>query len=183
MILGFLPFVIFTLLANLSQDLALWAAFAAAFALALRDFAQYRVLRPLDTGSLAIFGAVALFAGFVKPDLSVAMTRLVVDLAFCALALLSLFLRRPLTLADANSAAVERNVQLRHYGLTWFWAAVFLLMAAADGFADSHKYLPQSLDGAVGLALLLLGFAVSARLVPHVQSIATSARVRKQWEY
>ena len=32
MLLGFVPIVVFTMLTNLSQDLALWASFAAAFA-------------------------------------------------------------------------------------------------------------------------------------------------------
>ncbi|MGH6889999.1 MAG: hypothetical protein ACREHF_12530 [Rhizomicrobium sp.] len=169
--LGFLPFVMFALLANLSHDLALWAAFAAAFALALHDFAQHRVLRLFETGSLAIFGATAFFTGFLEPGLSAAMTRLIVDLGFCALALLSLAVRNPLTVPEVPEReradnSPRRRVRLRHYALTALWAVDFLLMAAADGFADKHKYLPQSLDGAAGLALLLAGLAATARFAP-----------------
>lgn len=163
MILSFIPFVLFALLANVSHDLALWAAFAAAFALALRDFAQRRI-RLFDFGSLVTFGVVVLFAGFVRPDISVALTRLIVDLAFASLALVSLVLRNPLTVPDAPQAL--RRVRFRDHVLTAFWVVDFCLMAGADGFADKHKYLPQSLDGAAGLALLLAGLALTARIAP-----------------
>lgn len=172
MMLSFLPFVLFALLANLSADLALWAAFAAAFALGLRDFAQHRI-RLFDWGSLVIFGAVVLFAGFVRPDVSLALTRLVVDLGFCTLALVSLAVRNPLTLPDD---AAKHGRRWRHYALTVFWALAFAAMAGADGFADKHKYLPQSLDGAAGLALLLAGLAVTARVAhPHRRASSPGA--------
>lgn len=177
MILGFVPFVLFALLANVSHDLALWAAFAAAFALALRDFAQ-RHIRLFDLGSLVIFGAVVLFAGFVRPDISVALARLIVDLGFASLALLSLALRNPLTLPDEPARAdnhARSNVRRRDYALTTFWVLDFLLMAGADGFADKHKYLPQSLDGAAGLALLLVGLVVTARIAPPHRDRASPA--------
>jgi hypothetical protein len=165
MILGFVPFILFALLANLSQDLALWTAFAAAFALALRDFGQHRGLRLFDTGSLAVFGAVAFFAGFLRPGLSVAMTRLIVDLGFCGLALLSLLLRNPLTLQEVQDDARRktRGRRFSHYALTALWVVAFAAMAAADGFANTHKYLPQSLDGAAGLTVLLVGLAITSR--------------------
>lgn len=167
MIFALLPLLVFTLLANLSPDLALWAAFAAAFALALRGFAEHRALRLLELGALAIFGAAALFAGFV-PGLSNSMTRLIVDAGFLFLALLSLVLRSPLTLQYTREEHCpeswsRRRFRLTHYGFTALWAVGFATMAAADALANMHKNLPQSLDGAAGLAVLLVGVAATAR--------------------
>ncbi|HEY3778855.1 MAG TPA: hypothetical protein VGL35_12435 [Rhizomicrobium sp.] len=167
MIVSFVPLVVFALLAGLSRDLALWAAFAAAFAVSLRDFAREQVLHLLDVGALAIFGAAALFAGFVRPGLSIGMTRFAVDAGFFGLALLSLVLRKPLTLQARGRTPPpgwsKRHSVLTHYGLTAFWALGFAAMAAADALADMHKNIPSSLDGAAGLAVLLLGLAVTAR--------------------
>jgi len=84
MLLGFAPIIVFTMLTNLSQDLALWASFAAAFAVGIRDFAQERVVRLLDIGSTVIFGLLALYAGFIQPGLTIQMTRLVVNVGFFA---------------------------------------------------------------------------------------------------
>jgi hypothetical protein len=41
MLLGFAPIIVFAVLANLSQDLALWAAFATAFAVGIRVFSMW----------------------------------------------------------------------------------------------------------------------------------------------
>ena len=68
LLLGFAAFILFSLLARVSDDLALWAAFAAAFALGMRTFVDTRVLRTLDGASTALFGLLAMYKGFVQPD-------------------------------------------------------------------------------------------------------------------
>ncbi|HWC62905.1 MAG TPA: hypothetical protein VG501_04730, partial [Rhizomicrobium sp.] len=65
LVLGFGPFIVFALLSRLSPDLALWAAFAAAFVITIRDFAERPSLRLLDSASLALFGGLALWRGFL----------------------------------------------------------------------------------------------------------------------
>ncbi|HWY13876.1 MAG TPA: hypothetical protein VNX86_01895 [Rhizomicrobium sp.] len=175
MLLGFAPIVAFTMLTNLSQDLALWASFAAAFAVGIRDFAQERVVRLLDIGSTVIFGLLALYAGFVQPGLSIQMTRLVVDLGFFALALLSMLILSPLTLQYAREQ-VPREISSRtrfvltNYGLTALWMLAFAVMAAADALSNIDKRLPLSLDAAVGLVVLVAALIVTARYLVRLHS-------------
>jgi hypothetical protein len=168
MILGFVPAVTFTLLASVSQDLALWAGLSAAFVVSIRDFAQEPVLRLLDMGSLVLFAVTALYAGFIHPAITIQLTRFVVDAGFFALALISILLRNPLTLQYAreqvtNDVWKSRPFLLTNYGLTALWMLCFAVMAAADGFADMHKNLPVSLDAALCLFVVILALAVTAR--------------------
>ena len=57
MILGFVPVIAFTLLMNISQDLAIWAAFAAAFA----AFLSFAAAFFLGAGFLDVFFFTILF--------------------------------------------------------------------------------------------------------------------------
>jgi len=168
MILGFVPAAIFTLLAGVSQDLALWAGLSAAFVVSIRDFAQEPVLRLLDMGSLVLFGATALYAGFIHPAITTQLTRFVVNAGFFALALVSILLRNPLTLQYAREQVADavwksRVFLLTNYGLTALWMVCFAIMAAADGFLDKHKNLPASLDAAWSLIVVLVALVVTAR--------------------
>src|SRR3984957_13535679 len=92
-LLGFAPFIAFALLSNFDLDLALWVAFAAAFAIAIRDFAHSRLLRMLDVGSVVLFGLLSLWSGFIQPGIPIQMARLVVDGGLFAMAVMSLVLR------------------------------------------------------------------------------------------
>ena|SRR5579871_2343893 len=168
MLLGFVPAAIFTLLANISQDLALWAGLSAAFVVSIRDFAQEPVLRLLDMGSLVLFGLMALYAGFIHPGITIQLTRFVVDIGFCVLALLSILLRNPLTLQYAreqvaNEIWKSRPFLLTNYGLTALWMLCFAVMASGDAFADMHKNLPVSLDAALCLVMIAAALIVTAR--------------------
>src|SRR5215469_7201992 len=109
MILGFVPAATFALLAGVSQDLA-----------------QEPVLRLLDMGSLVLFGATALYAGFLHPGITTQLTRFVVNTGFFALAFLSILLRNPLTLQYAREQVADqvwksRLFLLTNYGLTALW--------------------------------------------------------------
>jgi hypothetical protein len=174
MILGFVPVIVFTLLMNISQDLAIWAAFAAAFAVAIRDFLREKLLRFLDAGSMALFGLLALYAGFVQPGLTIQMTRLIVDAGFLALALVSMALRNPLTLEYAREQAPQAQWRtsrflLTNYALTAFWALAFGCMSAADVVANFHKNLPPSFEAAVSLVVLLVAVGFTARYPAHLR--------------
>jgi hypothetical protein len=167
-ILGFIPAAIFTLLASISLDLALWAGLSAAFVVSIRDFAQEPILRLLDMGSLVLFGLTALYAGFIHPAITIQLTRFVIDAGFFALALLSILVRNPLTLQYAreqvsNEVWKSRPFVLTNYGLTALWMLCFAVMAAADAFADMHKNLPASLDAALCLIVVVAALVVTAR--------------------
>jgi len=168
MIVGFVPAATFTLLASVSQDLALWAGLSAAFVVSIRDFAQEPVLRLLDMGSLVLFGVTALYAGFIHPAITTQLTRFVVDAGFFGLALISILLRNPLTMQYAreqvaNEVWKSRPFLLTNYGLTALWMICFAIMAVADGFADMHKNLPVSLDAALCLIVVISALVVTAR--------------------
>jgi len=174
MILGFVPVIAFTLLMNVSQDLAIWTAFAAAFAVAIRDFLREKLLRFLDAGATVLFGLLAFYAGFLQPGLSVEMTRLIVDAGFLALALVSMVLRNPLTLDYAREQAPRelwrsRRFLLTNYGLTAFWALAFGFMSAADVVANFHKDLPPSFEAAISLVVLLVATGLTARYPAHLR--------------
>ena len=64
-LIGFIPFIVFALLAGVSMSLALWLALAAAFVVGIRDFLHSKELRVLDVGGMGLFIFMALFIGFV----------------------------------------------------------------------------------------------------------------------
>ena len=163
LLLGFVPFVIFSVLTRLSVDLALWAAFASAFAIGLRGFLETRLLRMLDAGSAAVFGLLALFGGFLEPGLDLAAMRLIVDASLLAIAIASLVAKEPLTLHYAEGT-VEDSIRrsqrfVRANSLvTAVWAAAFALMALADGAATFDPRIPLTL--AVGAGMVSLASAL-----------------------
>lgn len=170
-LLGFAPFVVFALLSNVSLDLALWAAFATSFVVAIRDFAHSRLLRLLDVGSLLLFGLLSLYVGFVQQDIPVQMARLVVDGSLFALAVASILFRHPLTLAYAREQVPKEFWQsarfvFSNYLVTGAWSLAFALMAAADAIANKNKQLPVSLDVMVSLFVLAVAILFTARY-PH----------------
>lgn len=175
MISGFFPVVVFVLFSNFSQDLALWAAFAVAFAVTIRDFAHERRLRLLDVGSMMLFGLLALYAGFVQPGISLQMTRLVVDAGFFVLALVSIGVRNPLTLQYAREQIADevwctRRFVLSNYGLTAFWMLAFGAMAALDALSNIHKNLPPALDAATCLVLIAVASGLTARFPAYIRA-------------
>ena len=139
-LLGFAPFIVFALLTGLSIDLALWAALASAFVIAIRDFAHTRLLRVLDMGSVALFGLLALYTGFIQPSLSIAGVRLIVDGGLMAIALVSILIGNPFTLDYAREQVPEEFWQtplfLRtNYIIASVWVLAFGAMTAADAAA------------------------------------------------
>ena len=94
-LLGFVPFIVFALLTGVSVSLALWLAFAAAFAIGIRDFLHAKMLRMLDVSCLVLFAILALYAGFIQPSLTVQAVRLIADLGLFLLAIVSMVMRTP----------------------------------------------------------------------------------------
>ncbi|HEY1614268.1 MAG TPA: hypothetical protein VGF97_11300 [Rhizomicrobium sp.] len=184
MLVGFAPFVVFALLSNLSPDLALWAAFATAFAIGIRDFAHEKLLRLLDVGSATLFGLLALYAGFIQPGMTIEMVRLVVDGGLFAISLLSILLRNPLTLQYAREQVpsefwTSRRFIASNYGLTSLWMVAFAAMASIDALSNIDKRLPLSFDAALVLLVLLLAIAFTARYPAWLRAKVMRADLRR----
>ncbi len=175
LLLGFAPLIVFSIVTGLSVDLALWAAFAVAFVIAIRDFAQTRILRALDVGSTILFGLLALYAGFIQPSLSVQAIRLVVDGGFLVAAIGSVLAGTPFTL-DYVRQQVSREIRrapdfLRaNLVVSGAWLFAFAAMSAVDAAATFNKKFPVTLDGAASLAVLTLAVIFTARY-PGMQNL------------
>lgn len=159
LLFGFGPFVLFAILSRLSPDVGLWAAFAAAFVVTVRDFVERPVLRLLDGASLLLFGALALWRGFLDPDMGLALLRTVIDLGLAAAISASLLRGRPFSLQYAGREGWSAADFLRvNYVVSLGWFAAFLAMAAADAavaFAGAPFYIGIAV-GAVALAFAIV---------------------------
>jgi hypothetical protein len=178
-LVGLSPFIAFALLSNLSIDLALWAAFAAAFAVGIRDFVHYRVLRLMDAFGTALFGLLALYAGFLAPGISTYAVRLIVDGGFLVLALFAIALSNPFILpSTGEQSSKEREVtpefKRMNYTISSVWGLAFAIMTAADAAATFSQRFSPSLDLAIGLGALTVAIAATARYA--VQDRTRTAR-------
>jgi hypothetical protein len=167
-LLGFAPFIIFALLTGLSVDLALWAALSAAFVVAIRDFAQTRILRSLDVGSVVLFAALALYAGFIQPGISVQAVRLAVDGGLLLLVCAAMLSGDPFANIPAKGSARQdfdgaRRFVRGNYIVAGVWALAFAVMTVADAAATFNRTFPLTLDVAAGLAALTAAVVFTAR--------------------
>ncbi len=167
LVIGFAPFMLFFLLSRLSVDLALWAAFTAAFVVTIRDFVESPSLRLLDVGNLAIFGTLALVRGFLDPGLTLAAVRFIAELALFLLLAASIFLGRPFSLQYARVSADEGwppDLFLRvNYLTSIVWLAAFALMTGADAAVTFLSVLPLYPAIAIGLAALAIAVTFTLR--------------------
>jgi hypothetical protein len=167
LVIGFAPFILFTLLSRLSADLALWVAFAAAFVVTIRDFVESPSLRLLDAGSFVLFAILALGRGFLDPNLSLAAARFIAEIALALLLGLSLAMKRPFSIdyarLDPREAGWPPHLFLKvNYLVSGAWTAAFLAMAAADGAVAFDPRLP--LYASIAVSVLALGLAITFTL-------------------
>jgi len=159
LIVGFVPFILYALLVRLSDDLALWVAFAVAFALGMRSFLETRVLKTLDMGSMVLFGALALYKGFVEPGLTFGIELLLVDGSLLAILLASWLLYEPFTLQYAREQVSPQLWKspafLRTNAIVaGVWLTAFILMTVADIAATVTSRISASSAMAAGLVAL-----------------------------
>ena len=180
LIVGFAPFILFTILSRLSVDLGLWVAFAAAFVVTIRDFVESPSLRLLDAGSFLLFALLALGRGFLDPNLSLAVVRFIASLSLLLLLGLPLALGRPFSVdyarLDPREADWPPQLFLTvNYVVSAVWAACFAVMAAADGAVAFDADLP--LYGSIAASVLMLAGAVTftLRYPAHAAKKATSS--------
>ncbi len=167
LIVGFAPFILFTLLSRLSADLALWMAFAAAFVVTIRDFVESPTLRLLDIGSLALFALLALVRGFLDPNLSLAAVRFIAALSLFLLLAAPLALKRPFSVdyarLDPKEADWPSALFLKvNYRVSGVWVAAFAVMAAADGAVTFAPELP--LYASIAVSIVALATAITFTL-------------------
>jgi hypothetical protein len=153
-LLAFVPLLIYLVMAPLSVSLALWLAFAAVFAVAIRAFIARGSLRLFDGVGLALFVCLSFYEGFFAPGGSVTRTSMVLELGFLAGAVWSMAMRQPFTAQyglipeRCEPAVLERANTV----LTAVWATCFALMAGANVWAVVlHKLSPLWASG-LGLA-------------------------------
>jgi len=156
LLFAFAPFAIFRLLVGLSISLALWIAFAAAFSFGIRAFLETRALRVFDTGSVVLFGLLALYDGFIARGLQISWISLTLETGMLFIALWSLLARRPFTAQYARELIPAGHREPRafarsNYMLTAVWAATFAVMAAADTVVIFVHTVSVSLAVGVGL--------------------------------
>jgi hypothetical protein len=178
LLFGFAPFLLFAILSRLSADLALWLAFAAAFVVTIRDFVESPTLRLLDGASLILFGLLALWRGFVAPELSLSAVRTIVDAGLCLVIFVSLARRQPFSLQYAS-----RDTKGHHWPMPMFlrinrlisltWGLTFAAMALADG---AVTFLSASFYIGIAVNVAALCFAITFTLRYPVLAAERQAR-------
>lgn len=167
LIVGFAPFILFTVLSRLSVDLGLWVAFAAAFVVTIRDFVESPSLRLLDAGSFLLFALLALGRGFLDPTLSLAAVRFIAALSLLLLLGLPLAFRRPFSVdyarLDPREADWPPQLFVRvNYLVSGAWTAAFAIMTLADGAVAFDADLP--LYASIAVSVVALAAAVTFTL-------------------
>ena len=168
LVLGFVPFILFAVFMRLSDDLALWLAFAVAFALSMRSFLDTRVLKTLDAGNTVLFGVLALYRDFIQPSLSFGALLLAVDGGLLAIMIASLVLHEPFTLQYAREQVAQENWQTPeflhiNYVVTGVWVAALSIMTAADAAATFSAKVSQTVAVTAGLVALVAALTFSLR--------------------
>ena len=168
---GFAPFAAYVVMSRLSISLALWAAFAAAFALGLPAFLHTRTIRTLDGGGIALFGLAAFLSGFLRALSDFNTARFVVAVGMLATMLTSFILREPF--ATQYMRAEPDLLGARRISAAW--AGAFALMSAADaGALYLRATTPEWAVLAVNLAALAGATIFTLRLA------AATRRARPQ---
>jgi hypothetical protein len=179
LIVGFAPFILFTVLSRLSVDLALWVAFAAAFVVTIRDFVESPSLRLLDAGSFLLFAILALGRGFLDPNLSLAAVRFIASISLLLLLGLPLAFKRPFSVdyarLDPREADWPPALFLKvNYQVSGAWTAAFAIMTLADGAVAFDAQLPLYASIAVSVAVLAAAVTFTLRYPAYAAKKAAS---------
>jgi len=154
-VLAFLPSAIYFVMAPLSVSLALWLAFAAAFAVGLSFFGHTGRIRVFDAAGLVLFGALALYDGFVQPGTAAADTSIVLETGLLLTILWSMAANQPFTtqyrwLKQQADPAIQVKV---HTLLTSLWATAFAALAGIDALTVVAHILAPGWASVLGLLL------------------------------
>jgi hypothetical protein len=177
---AFLPSLAFFVIAPLSVSLALWLAFAAAFAISLSAFGATRSIRLFDGANFLLFGVLALYTAFVDAEFGPSHTALVLDCGLLAAILWSMAKRKPFTTQyrwlhwpEAPEVAARAHILL-----TSIWASAYAAMAGASaGAAVLHKMSPVW-SGVAGLLIFAATLTFTWQFGPYIDrhGVPPSAR-------
>lgn len=161
-LLAFAPFIVFAVVDRLvgaTEGLPAGAAVSAA--LLVRDWlSPGRTPKVLETGTVILFGGLALYAVTGGPTWSIVGVRLWVDAGLLLIVLISIALRRPFTLQYAreqvaaehwHSAAFLRTNDI----ITAVWPLAFAILVVADLIMLSVPSVPQRV-GVVATIIALM---------------------------
>jgi len=142
-------------MAPLSVSLALWLGFAAAFAVGIRAFGATRTVRIFDVSGLTLFGTLALYAAFVKPDFGPAEAGLVLETGLLSTIVWSMAIRQPFTVQYRWLKAPQDPVLIAraHTLLTAVWATCYAIMAAVNAVSVILHRLSPGWAGVLGLVV------------------------------
>ncbi|MDR3526886.1 MAG: hypothetical protein P4L57_06365 [Rhizomicrobium sp.] len=154
--LAFLPSAVYYVMAPLSVSLALWLAFAAAFAVGLRYFGATGSVRLFDAAGLVLFGVMAIYDGFVQPETAAPGTNLVLEGGLLAAILWSMAIRKPFTTQYRwLTGPHEPGFLVRaHTLLTALWATTYAGLAAIDCLTVVYHILAPAWASVLDFLLL-----------------------------
>jgi hypothetical protein len=165
-ILGFLPFIAFSVLeSRIGAPAALILGALIALGLVVRS----RVRPPhsfkiLEVGTVVLMAAVALYAALAGADLSLVAVRLSVDGGLLLIVLISIAIGQPFTLQYAREQVDRAYWDSPRFlrvntVITTGWAVAFAIMIAAEGLMLLVPGFPQPLGYALVVAALVGAFA------------------------
>jgi len=138
-LLAFAPFIVFALVDRfVGATPGLIAAAIVAAGMITRDRLMLgKEPKVLEIGTVILFGALALYSVFARPEWSIVGVRLLVDLGLLAIVLISLAIRRPFTLQYAREDSPKEiwdspQFVRANYVITAVWALAFAVLVIAD---------------------------------------------------
>lgn len=177
---AFLPSLAFFLIAPLSVSLALWLAFAAAFAIGLSAFGATRGIRLFDAASLVLFGVLALYTAFVNAEFGPTATALVLNSGLLAAILWSMAIHKPFTAQYRwRSWPQAPQVAARaHILLTSIWASAYAAMAGTSASAVVLHKMSPLISAVAGLLIFGATLTFTWQFGPYIDrhGVPPSAR-------
>ncbi|OJY36931.1 MAG: hypothetical protein BGP06_13525 [Rhizobiales bacterium 65-9] len=164
MLLSLTPFAAFTLLGRLvSLEVGVWAATLMALGLVLSDWLRPGgTIKMIEAGSLALFGALALYSLNADMAASRSAVRAVSNGGLLAISLVSLAIGKPFSLQyareTASPAALASQAFLKqNYVITSVWAGAFAVTTGISALSLLANALPRWLESLVIYGALAFG--------------------------
>lgn len=171
-VFAFLPSAIYFVMAPLSVSLALWGAFAAAFALALTDFGRTGRLRLFDAAGLVLYFITAFYAAFIAPSAAASETSIVIIPGLLLTILWSMAAGRPFT-SQYHWLARKHEPDLiikAHTLLTALWATTFAGLGALNAMTVVLHILPPGWANVLGLLIFAAMLTFTWRFGLYIDS-------------
>jgi hypothetical protein len=181
-LLSFAPFIVFAAFDRLigATEGLFAAAIMSAFILARDWVSASRSPKILETGTLILFGGLALYSFIANSTWSIVGVRLRVDLGLLLIVLMTIIIRRPFTLQYACEQVSKEHWATSefvrtNYVVTAAWALAFTVLVVADLVLLYMPELPPRF-GVVATILALVGAVKFTGWYPARNSIATLTR-------